>query len=83
MAQREYKEMSCRNLGMDCDFLVRAEKEEEVMSLVNEHICRVHGACYLTPDLKDKMQGSMKSFCCQGGCYEAPKMTGESCWDAF
>ncbi len=83
MAQREYKEMGCQNLGMDCDFLARAEKEEEVMSLVSEHICRVHSACYLTPDFKEKMQGAMKHVCCQGGCYDPPRMTGQSCWDAF
>jgi len=41
MAQREYKQLSCRDLGADCDFLVRSEKEDEVMNLVNEHACRV------------------------------------------
>jgi predicted small metal-binding protein len=83
MAQREYKQISCRDLGADCAFLVRAEREDEVMSLVSEHSCRVHGRCEITPELKGQMRVSMKTVCCQGECYDAPKMTGQSCWDAF
>ena len=30
MAQREYKHLSWRDAGADCDFLVRSEKEDEV-----------------------------------------------------
>jgi len=83
MAQREYKQLGCWNLGLDCSFLVRAEKEDEVMSLVSKHICRVHGRCEITPELKDKMGISMKSMCCEGECYKAPRMTGQLCWEAF
>ena len=83
MAQREYKQLSCRDLGAECDFLVRSEKEDEVMSLVSEHACRIHNKCEITPELKDKMQVSMKSICCDGGCYIAPRMTGQSCWDSL
>ena len=88
MAQKEYKELGCRDLGADCDFLVRSEKEDEVMTLVSEHVCRVHGRCKITPDkitpeLKDKMRVAMKNVCCEGECYEAPRMTGQSCWDSF
>ena len=83
MAQREYKQLSCRDVGGDCDFLVRSEKKEEVMSLIAEHACRVHKNCELPSDLKDRMQASMKSICCQGECYPAPKMYWQTCWDSF
>ena len=83
MAQREYKQLGCRDLGADCDFLVRSDREDEVMSLVTEHACRVHGRCEITPELKDRMRVSMKTICCEGECYDAPRMTGQSCWDAF
>ncbi len=82
MVQREYKELSCRDLGADCDFLVPAEKDDEVMTLVSEHFCGAHGRCEITPELKNKMQILMKNVCCAGECYDAPKMTGRSCWDA-
>ena len=83
MAQREYQQLSCRNLGADCDFLVRCEKEDEVVSLVSEHACRVHGRCEITPELKDRMRVSMKTICRKGECYDPPRMTGQSCWDSF
>jgi predicted small metal-binding protein len=83
MAQREYKQLSCRDLGAECDFLVRSEKGDEVMSLVREHACRIHNRCENTPELKDRMRVSMKTICCEGGCYQAPRMTGQSCWDSF
>jgi len=54
-AQREYRQLACRDLGTDCDFLVRAEKEDEVMALVSEHVCRVHGRFQITPEMKDKI----------------------------
>lgn len=81
MVQREYKQLSCRDLGADCSFLVRAESGDEVMSLIGEHICSVHGKCEISPELRNKMQDSLKSVCCQGECYNPPEMTGQSCWD--
>ena len=83
MAQREYKQLGCRDLKADCDFLVRSEKEDEVMSLVSEHACRVQGRCGITPEMKDRMPISMKTICCKGECYDAPRMTGQSGWDSF
>ncbi len=81
MVQREYKELGCRDLGRDCSFIVRAETGDEAMSLVSEHICRIHGGCEITPEMKDKMQAAMKIMCCQGECYNAPRITGQSCWN--
>ncbi len=81
MVQREYKQLSCRDLGADCSFLVRAETGDEVMGLLGEHICRVHGGCEVSRELRDKMRESMKNVCCQGECYSPPKITGQSCWD--
>ena len=83
MAQREYKQLGRRDLGADCDFLIRSENEDELMSLVSEHACRVHARCEITPELKEKMWISMKTVCCEGEYYDAPRMTGQSCWDSF
>ena len=83
MIKREYKQLSCRDLGADCDFLVRAEKEDEVITLFSEHFCLAHGRCEITLELKERMRVSMKTICCEGECYEAPRMTGQSCWNSF
>ena len=81
MVQREYKQLGCRDLGADCSFMVRAETGDEVMNLLDEHICCVHGTCEISPELRDKMKDSLKSVCCQGECYNAPRITGQSCWN--
>jgi predicted small metal-binding protein len=78
MAQREYKELSCRDAGADCDFLVRSEREDEVMSLASERACRSHDICEITPELKGKIQASMKSVWCEGSCRSAPRGEGIS-----
>ena len=69
MAQREYKKLSCRDAGADCDFMVRSEKEDEVMSLAGEHACRSHDMCEITPELKGKIQASIKTVWCEGACH--------------
>ena len=61
MAQKEYKQLSCREAGADCDFLVRAETEEEVMAVAASHGARVHGMKEITPELKNKMKSLVKS----------------------
>jgi len=69
MNQRKYVELSCRDAGADCDFMVRSEKEDEVMRLAGEHACESHNICEITPELKGKIQASIKIFGCEGACY--------------
>ena len=71
MPAKEYKELSCRYVGRDCDFLVRAETEEEVLNLVREHFCRDHNICEIT--LKD-MRGHMHTVWCDPRCHDISGM---------
>jgi predicted small metal-binding protein len=61
MAAREYKQLNCRDAGADCDFLVRAETEDEVFAVAAAHGARVHGMKEVTPDLKSKMKSMIKT----------------------
>lgn len=61
MANKEYKQLSCRDAGADCDFLVRAETEDEVMTVAAGHGARVHGMKEVTPELKNKMKSLIKT----------------------
>ena len=74
MAQREYRQLSCRDAGADCDFLLRAETLDEVMNIASEHACRVHQVCEITPEMKDKMESLAKSVWCEKECYGSPIM---------
>ncbi len=73
MAQKEYRQLSCRDTGADCDFMVRAETEDEVMSLAGEHACRVHNMCEMTPEFKSRMQTLTKNVWCDHECHDAPR----------
>jgi len=66
MAQKEYKELSCRDTGADCDFLVRAETAEEAISVASEHGCRIHNVCEITPEARDRMYSLTRSVWCGG-----------------
>lgn len=61
----EYRQLSCRDLGNDCDFLISAGTDEKVCHLVNDHLCRVHGICNFNSDLADKICKSIRSIWCQ------------------
>ncbi|VVB86296.1 Uncharacterised protein [uncultured archaeon] len=36
------KEISCRAAGVDCDFMVRSENEEELVSVAQQHVKNIH-----------------------------------------
>jgi predicted small metal-binding protein len=61
MAQKQYKQLSCREAGADCDFLVRAETEDEVLTVAAGHGSRVHGITEITPEMKSKMNSLIKT----------------------
>jgi predicted small metal-binding protein len=43
--------LACKDLGMDCSYVAKAENEEELMSKAVEHGKKVHG--YTDEQLKD------------------------------
>ncbi len=61
MAGKIYREISCREAGADCDFMVRAETEEELLKIVADHACRGHNMCEFSPELKEKLLSHIKT----------------------
>ncbi len=57
----DYKQLSCRDFGADCDFMVRAKTAEETMKYGQEHGCSVHGKCAVSPEAEKKMKSHMKN----------------------
>ena len=57
---KEYKEISCRDVGVDCDFKVRAETEEEVLDHCAAHACRSHEKCGTLED-REKIRSQIKT----------------------
>jgi predicted small metal-binding protein len=62
-----YKEImltvSCREVGMDCDYVCKGETEEEIMKNAEEHAMKDHGykpEDIMTPELRDKIRSHIK-----------------------
>ncbi len=54
------KQISCRDFGVDCDFVARGETEEEVMRKGSEHGCKVHGYCDIKPEDRKKAKSLIR-----------------------
>lgn len=53
------KVVNCRDIGFDCDGVVKADTEEETMKLVAEHAEKVHGLTEITPEIAAKVKSVM------------------------
>jgi len=74
MSEKAYKQICCRETGMDCDFMVRAGTEDEAMRLASEHACEIHKICVITPEVRHKMAHAIRNIWCAGGqCGYMPK----------
>jgi len=49
------KVLHCRDAGFDCEHVVRAESEEEVLRQAAEHAQAVHGV-EVTPELAEQVK---------------------------
>jgi len=65
MAPNEYRQLSCRDLGNDCDFLIRAGTDEKLLPLADDHLCGVHRICHFNSALAAKIDDSIRSIWCQ------------------
>lgn len=54
------KVVHCRDVGFDCDGIVRAETEEEVMKHVALHARDHHGVAEVTPEIERKVKSVMR-----------------------
>ncbi len=54
------KVVNCRDVGFDCEGVVRAETEEEALKLVAEHAKEVHDMQEVTPDVVEKVRAVMR-----------------------
>ena len=53
------KMVSCREVGVDCDFEVRGETEQEVLQKCTEHAKSAHGMDEIPPELAAKVRASI------------------------
>jgi predicted small metal-binding protein len=54
------KVVNCRDVGFDCEGVVRAETEEEVLALVAAHAKEVHNIETVTDEIVEKVRSVMR-----------------------
>jgi len=54
------KEIRCRDAGVDCDFVVRGQTEEELFKKAAEHGRKDHNMQELPEELKAKMRSLIR-----------------------
>jgi predicted small metal-binding protein len=54
------KVIHCRDVGFDCNGVIRAKTEEEALRLAAEHARKVHNVTEITPEIVDKIKAVMK-----------------------
>ena len=51
--------VSCREVGVNCDYVAKGETEEEIMKNAGEHAVKDHGykqEDIMTPEMKEKIR---------------------------
>ena len=54
------KIVKCRDVGFECEGVIRAETEKEALKLVAEHAKEVHGMQEVTADVAEKVRAVMR-----------------------
>lgn len=54
------KRISCRDVGMDCDFEAQADTLEELMELLEYHARAGHGMDEISPELEAKIEANIR-----------------------
>ena len=54
------KVIHCRDVGFDCNGVIKAKTEKEALTLAAEHARTVHGVTEITPEIVDKIKAVMK-----------------------
>jgi predicted small metal-binding protein len=52
------KDMHCRDVGMNCDFVARGKDEKEILEQAGRHAQQAHGMT-VTPELADKVKAAI------------------------
>ena len=53
------KVIKCRDVGYDCDGVIKADTEEEALQMAAKHAKEVHGLDNVTPEVVDKIKSVM------------------------
>ncbi|HSH79657.1 MAG TPA: DUF1059 domain-containing protein [Herpetosiphonaceae bacterium] len=53
------KVLNCRDAGFDCEGVIRADSEDEVLRQAGEHVQKVHGDT-VSPEMATQLRGLIR-----------------------
>ena len=59
--QGAQKELRCRDVGADCDYVMRGKTEEEIFKKASEHAKTVHNMKEMPKELIEKARAAIRS----------------------
>jgi predicted small metal-binding protein len=54
------KELHCRDLGFDCEAVIRADSEDEILAQAAEHARPVHNVDEISPELVASVRAAIR-----------------------
>ena len=52
--------LHCRDVGFDCEGVIRGETEESILQQAAEHVADTHGIEALSPDMTEEILAKIK-----------------------
>ncbi len=77
------KELYCRDMGLDCDYLACGKTELEVLRKADQHVQAAHPTEGFSQDLYDKARASIREGYCDYGDTEAEETISEACGECY
>jgi predicted small metal-binding protein len=54
------KVVSCKDVGVDCDFVMRGETTEDILQQATEHARTVHNMAEIPPEVAEKLRVAIR-----------------------
>ena len=54
------KRLSCRDVGVDCDFVACGKTEEEIFAKAKDHAQKEHQMVEISKELQDKVRSAIR-----------------------
>jgi len=58
------KILSCKDVGVSCEWSACAETEDELMRMASEHAQQDHGMSEIPPDIAEKARNAIREGVC-------------------
>ena len=66
------KMLACKDVGVECDFVIHGKDEADIMRQAAEHAKGCHQGVEMTPEVQAKVRAAIQEeggSCCGGTCH--------------